>query len=415
MGVGITKLGVGPNGETVVGDSERALQLFFFKHGISEPVPEPTPPLMRVEWRDGKTRITTDNAYLELSNRIQPRYTQEFPDDTIKLPGTGSAGDTKGSFRIRRAKTKLEGWFWKQNLTYEVQLNWPDVAGTNAAQFLEDANIAWDFTGKGKFRVVFGQFKAPYGRQELTSSGSQSFVDRALVSNFFSPARQTGVAVSGAIWSNRLEYRMGMFNGNGRTQTLNDNDKFLYAGRLMWQPNGNQVLGQRAWISGALYSEADFESTTVPLWGLAVNVLSNDFRRTTTTTANNLDVLQFSADGILKFKGFCGIGEYHWREQKRETPLAGNTKFESPGWYLQAGQMLNARRTWEAAFRYGTRDVNSILATDAINEIRGGVSYYYRRHTLKFQADFGQVEAELGAGKGSRKDNELRMQTQFIF
>ena len=42
MGRGITRPGVGPNGETVVADSERALQLFFFKHGISEPVPEPT-------------------------------------------------------------------------------------------------------------------------------------------------------------------------------------------------------------------------------------------------------------------------------------------------------------------------------------------------------------------------------------
>jgi hypothetical protein len=45
MGVGITKLGAGPNGETVIGDNERALQLFFFKHGISEPVPDaPVPP-----------------------------------------------------------------------------------------------------------------------------------------------------------------------------------------------------------------------------------------------------------------------------------------------------------------------------------------------------------------------------------
>ena len=36
MGIGITKPGVGPNGETVIGDNERALQLYFFKHGISE-------------------------------------------------------------------------------------------------------------------------------------------------------------------------------------------------------------------------------------------------------------------------------------------------------------------------------------------------------------------------------------------
>ena len=39
MGIGITKPGAGPKGETVVGDSERALQLFFFKHGISEAGP----------------------------------------------------------------------------------------------------------------------------------------------------------------------------------------------------------------------------------------------------------------------------------------------------------------------------------------------------------------------------------------
>jgi hypothetical protein len=40
----ITRPGAGPNGETVVADSERALQLFFFKHDIAEPVPEPPPP-----------------------------------------------------------------------------------------------------------------------------------------------------------------------------------------------------------------------------------------------------------------------------------------------------------------------------------------------------------------------------------
>lgn len=416
-GTGLTRVGVGPNGETVFADNETALELFFFKHNISEKVERPKPPTQRIEWRDGKTRITTDLAYLELSNRIQTRYTQEFPDDTIKLPGTAEAGDSKGSFRIRRAKMKLEGWFWKpNNFSYELQVNWPDVSGSNPAQFLEDANIAWDPAGKGKFRVVFGQFKAPFGRQELTSSGNQSFVDRALVSNNYSPARQTGVAVSGTVWGNRLEYRAGIFNGNGRTQALNDNDKFMYVARLMWQPNANQAIAQRAWVSGALYSEADFESTTVPLYALGVQYLSNDARRTTATATANFDIQQFGVDGIFKFKGFCGVGEWYWREQEREVPLANASgKFEQPGWFLQAGQMINKQRTLEVAFRYGTRDPNGTLGNDDIDEIRGAFSYYYRRHTLKLQADFGQIEQGLGAGKGSRKDNELRVQAQFIF
>ena len=104
MGVGITKPGAGPKGETVVGDNERALQLYFFKHGISEPVPDPVAPVQTIVWRDGKTRITTDNAYLEISNRVQVRFTEELPDDNTLLPGTAERGDARGSFRIRRAK-----------------------------------------------------------------------------------------------------------------------------------------------------------------------------------------------------------------------------------------------------------------------------------------------------------------------
>src|SRR5262245_63077879 len=41
VGTGLTRPGAGPNGETVVADSEQALELFFFKHGISQVVERP--------------------------------------------------------------------------------------------------------------------------------------------------------------------------------------------------------------------------------------------------------------------------------------------------------------------------------------------------------------------------------------
>ena len=40
-----------------------------------------------------------------------------FPDDAVKLAGTEAAGDSQGSFRIRRAKLKFEGWFYQPWLT----------------------------------------------------------------------------------------------------------------------------------------------------------------------------------------------------------------------------------------------------------------------------------------------------------
>jgi phosphate-selective porin len=429
IGVGITKPGAGPNGETIVGDSERALQLYFFKHGISEPVPEPAPPVQLVTWSDGKTRITTNIAYLEISNRIQSRYTHEFPDDLSPiLGGTAAAGDSRGSFRIRRAKMKLEGWFWippqvapspnvMPKLSYEVQLNWAAVAANVGAQpanvgaLLEDANIAWDPLGRGKFRIVFGQYKVPFGRQEMTSSGNQQFVDRSLVSNEYARGRDIGVSVQGVVWSNKLEYRVGMFNGNGLTRPSNDNDKFQYNARLMWQPNGSQVLTQRAWVSGALYSEADFESTTTPLYALALNFEHHDFHRTTTTPANNLKSDVVGVDGIYKFKGFSTTGEFFHR---RRTPQTG-LKFGSNGGYLQAGMMLNQFRTWEAVARYGQREVTDRVDNDDVKETRAGINYYFRRHSLKFQTDVGLVETGRAAAGGSRKDYELRMQAQFIF
>lgn len=420
MGRALTRPGAGPNGETIVGDSERALQLYFFKHNISEAVPEAAAPTQRLEWRDGKTRITTDQAYLEISNRVQVRYTHELPDDAVTLPGTAGPGDPVGSFRIRRAKFKLEGWLWhppgvapapvtQPRISYEVQLNWPAVSGSNAGAILEDANIGIDPSGSGKFRVLFGQFKPPFGRQELTSSGNQSFVDRALVSNEYARGRDTGVAVQGVLRNNTIEYRAGVFNGNGLTRTTNDNGSMQVNARLMWQPNGSQALAQRAWVSGALYSEADFESTTVPIYAIAINYERNDFHRT--TAGNDLQSDVTGVDGVFKFKGVFATGEYFVR---RRTPESGAT-FNADGGFVQLGVMLNQYRTWEAALRYGQRDVNDAVANDAVKEIRAGLNYYYRRHTMKFQIDGGQVETQMGAAGGSRKTHEIRAQTQFIF
>jgi phosphate-selective porin OprO/OprP len=367
-------------------------------------------PVQRVEWRDGKTRITTDLAYLEIANRIQVRYTHEFPNDQIAFPGQ-EPGDSRGSFRIRRAKFKLEGWFWKQNhLMYEVQVNWAAAASATPGAILEDANIAWDPNGRGQFRMRFGQFKVPFGLQQLTSTFNQSFPDRTLVSDDAARGRDTGFAVQGALFGNKLEYRAGIFNGNGISRTVNDNASFQVNGRLMWQPNGNQPLVHRGWVSGALYSEADFESTTVPVYAFGLNYEHNDFHGTTAGIDLKSEIV--GIDGIFKFKGVCATGGYFWRERTPET----GERFNADGWYFQTGVMLNRRRTWEAAMRYGDREVNHRISNDNITELRGGISYYYRRHLLKFQMDVGRIETGLGAtDDDTSRFTEVRVQTQFGF
>lgn len=409
-GRAITRLNYGPGGETVVFDSEEAIDLYNFKHGIAEVVTKPKPPRLELVWRDGKTRITTDNAYLEMSTRLQMRYTHELPDDSVQLAGTAARGDDKGSFRIRRAKFKLEGWAMKPWLTYEFQINIPGVTGANAGAILEDASIDVDATkGRNRFRIKFGQFKPAWGRQEMTSSGSQSFLDRSEVSNQYARGRETGLALWGTTSNNKIEWRASITNGNSLTRSANDNDAFQYNARVMFQPSGRQALVQRAWVSGPFYSEGDFESADFPLFAIAANFEKNDFHRA--TTGNDLKDTVYGLDLIYKYKRFFATGEYYKRERTPET----GAQFNSDGFFAQATYLLTSRRMWEVGMRYGQFDPTDRAAANVRKELRGVVSYYYGRHNMKVQADFGQLRDEAAnSGKGTR-NNEFRVQSQIVF
>ena len=63
--------------------------------------------------------------------------------------------------------------------------------------------------------MKFGQFKAPFGRQQLTSSGAQQFVDRAIQDARYNDARETGLSLWGTLGANKLDWRVMMSNGNG--------------------------------------------------------------------------------------------------------------------------------------------------------------------------------------------------------
>jgi len=415
MGVGITLLSYGPNGETMVFDSEEAIHLYNFKHNRpGDPRPQPAPsPGPTVSWVDGATTLLFPGvAQVRISNRVQVRYTHELPDDTVELPGTPDKGDARGSFRIRRAKFKVDGWFYRPWLLYELQTNWPALTGANMGALLEDANINWDITkGERKFMVKFGQYKVPFGHQELTSSGSQQFVDRSQVSNAYARGRDAGLQLWGRLLGDKIEWRAGAFNGNGLTRTTNDNDEFQYNASVMFQPNGVVPLAAGLGNSGPLFSEADFESTDKPIWAVAVSFEKNDFFRTTTGTDLRDTVWGF--DGQFKFKGFSAKGEYYLREREPEAAANGTpgAKFDSDGYFAQAGYLIGAKRQWEVVARYGSFDPTSATGGNDQTEVRGGLNYYYMRHALKVQADYGRLKNK---ANGVEND-EFRLQTQFLF
>src|SRR5687768_2727772 len=100
MGVAITLLGYGPNGETMIFDSEEAIHLYNFKNNRpGDPRPQPTPaPGPSIAWSSGVTTMLFPGiAQVRINNRVQLRYTHEVPDEAVTLPGTAAAGDSRGS------------------------------------------------------------------------------------------------------------------------------------------------------------------------------------------------------------------------------------------------------------------------------------------------------------------------------
>ncbi|MBK5255463.1 MAG: hypothetical protein JJE39_05470 [Vicinamibacteria bacterium] len=368
-----------------------------------------SPDGVKIVHEDGATTLTLDNAEIVLSNRLQFRFIDEIPPSQVRLPGTTSDGQSKPAFSIRRAKTSLEGWFWKKELTFELQLSWAGPeAGASTQTPLEDATLTWDASKKDAFKITIGQFKVPMGRQEMTSSGRLQFADRSLLNGEFTRGRDVGIQFSGRVANNKVEYFAGIFNGNSASRNSNDNTKLQYNARLSLEP-----LGKVA------YSEGAFEAWDKPLLALAGQFENNDLGGATNLTDLNTTIL--GADLVYKYKGFSLFAEYFHRKRKPEAVSGSSSttsgpatsssgSFNSNGYHVQAGYFLKRDKV-EAAFRYATYDPSDRTASNNQKETGAALNYYILKHYFKVLADFRALRNDLS--KQTKK--EFRIQTQFMF
>lgn len=402
----ITRLGYGASGETVVFENARALELYNTKHGKTEKPPEDVKTVdlklpFNVQYRMPGLRFSFPKAEINLSNRLQVRYTDEQFDDIRNRPTPlPTALEDKGSFRIRRMKTKFDGWIYSKELTFELQLNWPDTANP-----LEDANLDYDFTGGKKlFRLKAGQFKAPFSHQQLTSSMNQQLVDRSILDGFFVPARQIGLQAWGQLGSEAvpdfLDWRVGAFNGNGGTTSANDNDAFEYVARVAVSPWG-----------GVGYSESNLEAYDFRL-SVGGEYNNNDaIVQPASGARTGTEVETFGAFAVLKaVKALFVYGQYFSGQSEN----GAGVETDRDGWLIQAGLLLTPK--WEVAGRYAVIDPNTDNTDDNDQtEWRVGVSWYMNKHNWKLQADYGETENEAAAPTTFRTLKELRIQAQLIF
>lgn len=124
---------------------------------------------------------------------------------------------THDSFILRRARLIFEGSF---NRTFTYQLV-PEFGGNSPA--LLDANIRIALTPDCGLKA--GKFKVPVGLEQLQSDATAFFTERS-VASALTPNRDVGVQLEGKGWGGKLDYALGVFNGQPDGGSSNNGTDF---------------------------------------------------------------------------------------------------------------------------------------------------------------------------------------------
>lgn len=338
-----------------------------------------------------------------LGGRLQVRFTYSWFEDTDN--------QNEPDFSVPRARIWLQGHAFDKNLTYKFQFDIAgddaNTAGGSSSNRLTEAKDAYfDYKFSDAFRVQAGQFKAPYSRHQLTSSGNLEFVDRAITDREFARGRDVGIMIHGKALGEKgdlLAYMAGAFNGEGENRENGNNDEGLYfAGRVALN------------LWGAVpYTEADLRSEEGRekfLMAIAVNAFLHMDDNHTGFDNEDWGV---GGDVVIMYYGLHFLGEVHYRST--DPGIMGVPDRDRWGLLGQISYAIIAEKlNVGVRVAYLDYDRDGGGAVEDVNEILIVVGYFWHGHNMKLQGDFGRIEENLAAG-GDNTEWRLRIQFQIIF
>jgi len=138
----------------------------------------------------------------------------------------GSAFEDGNEFR--RARVYMSGHFHKW-LIFKTQYDFED----GEADFKDVYAGIQGLPYVGTFRA--GQFKEPFGLEQLTSSNDITFMERS-VADSFTPMRNTGFMVNDCVWEERVTWAVGMFRDTDAFGDSKGDGEYNFTGRITCLP-----------------------------------------------------------------------------------------------------------------------------------------------------------------------------------
>ncbi|MEI6666692.1 MAG: hypothetical protein WCP29_00950 [Acidobacteriota bacterium] len=220
IGVAITRLGAGENGETLVAENERAMQLYFFKHNMSEAVPEPPPPAPPAPSPDKFSGLMFGDFYYFKTDNVAAFHVQQ-------------------GFWFRRLYFTYDRTFSPVLTTrfrLEANSNGKMTSPTAAiTPYVKDAWVKWTFAQKQQITV--GIMPTPTFDFIETFWGLRHIEKTPLDLYRVDSSRDFGIALSGPITEdNKAQYIAQVANDSGNNSEIDKYKAVRFAVRYVTNP-----------------------------------------------------------------------------------------------------------------------------------------------------------------------------------
>ena len=379
---------------------------------------------------DGKNFFlaSDDGGFLlKIKGQIQVRYIAAFQDEN---PGEDDLGDPVSSvvddegetgFVIRRAKIAFGGHIADPRIKYAIQL--AVDRGDNSVG-ADKIVIAYELMDG--LTLWAGEDKAPFLREEITSSSKQLAVERSYVNEIFTMDKVQG---AGAIYAAdafkaHVMVNDGWRSGDGGTKQhpltqtggsqvpvddsdeplLDDDDEVISFSRSSVSKDFNDDQTDFAItarldyrITGDWKQMSDFVAWDGEEMAAFVGAAIHWEIGETGDSANNNDFFSWTIDGSLETQSFGVYGAIVGLHSDIDggTPLAGAGQVDTAvgdqdlyGYLIQASFMVIPDKL-EPFIRYEYIDFDEAYSSsyDEVSIVTVGANYYFKKHAAKFTMD----------------------------
>ena len=348
-----------------------------------------------VRFRPGSgLSIASDDGQFGLNTRVRVQIRYSADDE----PGD----EVVHSLTLRRARLAFTGNFFGADNRFKLELALSprdqgirDVFESDGPQRTPLLDYYVEFRQLRDLSLRIGQYKVPFSRQRVISSGDLQMVDRSIVNGAFNLDRDVGLDIRSRdlFGLGLFRYYLGVYIGQGRDAVGADDFGLMYIGRLEVLPFG--MFDD--------YDEADFSRSSSPRLSIGAGwaaidrahgdrgILGRRPRDGGTTNTQH-----FTADAVFMVSGFSFFSEFMLRVGQRNpgdavdasgAPIAAEAPADGWGLMAQAGYLV-PHLPLEIAVRYGTTQALGQQSTmGESNELGVALSYYFAQHPFKVQAD----------------------------